>query len=357
LLIIYGEEKMKIILVFLAVASCTAYAQITITSTDVANMFAVGNGTTVHQDTSQSMIDIGTPGGGNNWNFTTLQSNLTADMESIDPNSSPYISDFAGADVCVYTTDFSQGEQAEIWTYSKLNGTFDAMGSSATVASIPGFVTSIKNDPYRRTYETPMTINSQWSQSFTQIILINGTPFDSTSIFTSYRIDAYGTMTVPGGVSYDALRIRETLDVSGFPTIVTYSFLALNGLVVAVFAKDPVPPNSGLIVADGTSYGGALTTTGVEQTSKLPNDYSISQNYPNPFNPSTNIEYSIPSGSFVQLKVYDILGNKVATLVNEEQSAGIYRADFSGINLASGLYIARITSGNFSNSIKMTLMK
>ncbi len=348
---------MKIILVFFAVASCTAYAQITITSSDVADMFAVGNGTTIHQDTSQSMIDIGSPGGGNNWNFTTLQSNLTADMESIDPNSSPYISDFAGADVCVYTTDFSQGEQAEIWTYSKLNGTFDAMGSSATVASIPGFVTSIKNDPYRRTYETPMTINSQWSQSFTQIILINGTPFDSTSIFTSYRIDAYGTMTVPGGASYDALRIEESLNVSGFDQIVTYSFLALNGLVVAVFATDLLPPNSGVISADGTSYGGALTTTGVELTSGSPKDYSISQNYPNPFNPATSIEYNIPEESFVELNVYDVLGNKVATLVNEEQSAGSYRVDFNGEGLSSGFYVAKITAGNYTSSIKMTLMK
>ena len=61
-------------------------------------------------------------------------------------------------------------------------------------------------------------------------------------------------------------------------------------------------------------------------------DYTLSQNYPNPFNPSTKIEYSIPEASFVQLKVYDILGNEVATLVNEEQSAGTYRADFSGKN-------------------------
>ena len=95
----------------------------------------------------------------------------------------------------------------------------------------------------------------------------------------------------------------------------------------------------------------------VEQISNLPQDFSLSQNYPNPFNPSTNIEYSIPEASYVQLKVYDILGNEVATLVNEEQSAGTYRADFTAVNLASSFYVAQLRAGDFSKTIKMSLMK
>ena len=95
----------------------------------------------------------------------------------------------------------------------------------------------------------------------------------------------------------------------------------------------------------------------VEQLSSLPNDFTLKQNYPNPFNPSTKIEYSIPEASYVQLKVYDILGNEAATLVNEEQSAGTYRADFIASNLASGLYIAKLQAGNYTKTIKMTLLK
>jgi len=95
----------------------------------------------------------------------------------------------------------------------------------------------------------------------------------------------------------------------------------------------------------------------VEQISGLPKDFSLSQNYPNPFNPTTNIEYTIPEASFVQLKVFDILGNEVATLVNEEQSAGTYRADFTADNIASGFYVAQLRAGDFSKTIKMTLMK
>ena len=95
----------------------------------------------------------------------------------------------------------------------------------------------------------------------------------------------------------------------------------------------------------------------VEQIGVLPNDFNLSQNYPNPFNPTTNIEYSIPEQSFVELKVFDVLGNEVANLVNEEQPAGTYRADFNGEGLASGLYVAQLTAGTYVQTIKMNLMK
>ncbi len=347
---------MKKTLLFFAMASCTALAQITITSGDVANMFAVGNSTTTQQDTLPSTVDIGSTGGGNNWDFTMLVSNLSVSLESIDPATSPYINDFPGANICTYSLSTVGGDQIEIWSYSTLNGTFDNLGFASIISSQPGFLVEIRNDPYRRTFEHPMTINSQWSHPYTQTQWINGTPFFPTSVTLSAVVDAYGTMTIPGGASYEALRIRDELTISGL-TSVSYNFVAKNGAQVSVSAVDANPPNSGTINVNNTSYNGAFTTTGVEQISELPNQYKLRQNYPNPFNPTTNIEYSIPEASYVDLKVFDVLGNEVATLVNEQQAAGVYRADFSGSGLSSGFYIARITAGNYTSSIKMTLMK
>jgi hypothetical protein len=97
--------------------------------------------------------------------------------------------------------------------------------------------------------------------------------------------------------------------------------------------------------------------TDVQQIDGLPEGFFLSQNYPNPFNPSTHIEYSIPEESFVELKVYDILGNEVATLVNDQQAAGVYRADFDADNKSAGLYFARLTANEFTKVIKMTLLK
>ena len=103
---------------------------------------------------------------------------------------------------------------------------------------------------------------------------------------------------------------------------------------------------------------GGFVITGIENSGmQNPKQYYLTQNYPNPFNPTTKIEYSIPEASFIQLKVYDILGNEVATLVNEEQNAGNYRADFIGIDLTSGIYFYKIQAGEFVETKKMILLK
>ncbi|MGE5437279.1 MAG: T9SS type A sorting domain-containing protein [Syntrophothermus sp.] len=89
----------------------------------------------------------------------------------------------------------------------------------------------------------------------------------------------------------------------------------------------------------------------------LINSYSLEQNYPNPFNPTTTISYSLLNSGFTTLKVYDILGNEVATLVNEEKGPGNYTVDFNAINLSSGVYFYTLTSGSFTMNKKMVLMK
>jgi Secretion system C-terminal sorting domain len=160
-----------------------------------------------------------------------------------------------------------------------------------------------------------------------------------------------GAMTIPGTVSGWTQFNVPIFYVPGSPvpdnTIITIQMVDTSG-----------SGESGTI--GSMAYVDYLTFTGpsaVEQINGLPNDFSLSQNYPNPFNPTTNIEYGIPEQSYVELKVYDVLGNEVATLVNEEQSAGSYRADFSGANLTSGMYIAKLQVGNYTKLIKMTLLK
>ncbi|MDZ4712841.1 MAG: T9SS type A sorting domain-containing protein [bacterium] len=100
------------------------------------------------------------------------------------------------------------------------------------------------------------------------------------------------------------------------------------------------------------------STVGVSNISnEIPSDYQLYQNYPNPFNPKTIINYQIPMFSNVILKIYDILGNEVVTLVNEKQNAGIYEAEFDGSGLASGIYFYRLIAGEFIHTKRMTLVK
>jgi len=106
----------------------------------------------------------------------------------------------------------------------------------------------------------------------------------------------------------------------------------------------------------GVSYNFTLTGV-VERESGIPKQFALQQNYPNPFNPSTEISYEVPKASFVKLSVFNMLGQKVADLVNGEQNPGKYQAPFNASNLSSGIYFYRLTAGSFVSIKKMVLIK
>ncbi|HZW39093.1 MAG TPA: T9SS type A sorting domain-containing protein [Ignavibacteriaceae bacterium] len=83
----------------------------------------------------------------------------------------------------------------------------------------------------------------------------------------------------------------------------------------------------------------------------------LQQNYPNPFNPSTKIKYTLPKQGLVNIKIYDVLGNEIMNLVNEEKLSGKYEVEFDGSSLSSGIYFYQIQSGEFLDTKKMVLMK
>lgn len=119
---------------------------------------------------------------------------------------------------------------------------------------------------------------------------------------------------------------------------------------------DAVGGDSGLLKAWCISIC-YLGFVGGIQTVEIPNYYSLSQNYPNPFNPATQIKYTIPKAGNVVLKIYDVLGKEVKTLVNEKKEVGVYNIDFDASNLSSGIYFYRIESGDFTAVKKMMLVK
>ncbi len=105
-------------------------------------------------------------------------------------------------------------------------------------------------------------------------------------------------------------------------------------------------------------YDSYFATTNVEQTPNLlPEVYALKQNYPNPFNPTTTIEFAIPQKEFVTLKVYDLLGREVETLVSETLEAGSYKTRFDAGKLASGMYVYRLQAGSFSDAKKLMLVR
>ena len=101
-----------------------------------------------------------------------------------------------------------------------------------------------------------------------------------------------------------------------------------------------------------------IQVTSVENSlDRIPMQYMLRQNYPNPFNPSTKLKYSIPELSSVTLKVYDVLGNEIVAIIDEEKPAGNYEVEFDGSELSSGVYFYRLQAGDFIKTKKMLLLK
>jgi hypothetical protein len=92
-------------------------------------------------------------------------------------------------------------------------------------------------------------------------------------------------------------------------------------------------------------------------SSEIPDKYYLYQNYPNPFNPSTNIKFQIKDSRFVNLKVYNILGKEIATLINEKLKPGEYEVSFDGSGLASGIYFYKLITRDFVQTRKMLMIK
>lgn len=102
-------------------------------------------------------------------------------------------------------------------------------------------------------------------------------------------------------------------------------------------------------------YG--LITKVEDVTTSIPTAYELKQNYPNPFNPSTAIQFSVPAADIVSLRVYDVLGNEVAVLINQELAIGSYEVRFDAGSLSSGIYFYQLTTGNYTETKKMNLIK
>ena len=161
---------------------------------------------------------------------------------------------------------------------------------------------------------------------------------------------------------------KQSYEYDSFDNLITgYYYTWLN--------SSWTPSDGSLIFHDSSNryfagYGYEITVTYKNLISSVTNEnetqikYSLSQNYPNPFNPSTTIKYTFPNvnlrvtkGSRVQLKVYDVLGMEVATLVNEEKPAGSYEVNFNASQLSSGVYLYKLQAGSFRQTKKMILIK
>ncbi len=182
-------------------------------------------------------------------------------------------------------------------------------------------------------------------------------PTDANEILSIAVLMSHGGSITGGG----GLDIKEAASsYTQFVVPITYiPGETADTAYIQIDVADTSDNNGGVgayALIDDLSFGGA---TGVLERSNdaVLNTFKLEQNYPNPFNPTTNISYRVNEPGKVSLKVFNMLGNEVATLVDAYEPAGNYTTKFNASNIASGVYFYRLTVGNFSDIKKMTLIK
>jgi len=184
---------------------------------------------------------------------------------------------------------------------------------------------------------------------------------DTTSIIHNlYVIDDYAYTSYYNS----GFRIFNITDPASFTIAAEYDPNPTTGdNFGGSFGCFPFTKSGNIFISDQTGlyiFNFSERTTGTGNNFNLPDGFMLHQNYPNPFNPATYFEFLIASasgGGFVTLKIYDILGNEIAVLVNEEKAPGPYSVHFNAAHLSGGIYFYKLTSGKHSVTKKMTLLK
>jgi hypothetical protein len=322
----------------LLVANAIGVAQITINASDVGAQFAPGHTITTHVDTATKNVDIGALGA-TSWDFSALVSNYTTGATYVLPDTTPYFAE--------YPTSTHAMKVGGFYTYFALGADLLLQGSAY---SIP-FDARIHDHPSEVLYDLPLTFGTSWTSTFAETTRIASLSYlGVTNVIITNTVDAYGTLTLPGGSVYPALRLRtDTRRGSGLSAVrlIQDQYLSAGGATVTVVAKDTTQASTGTIAVSNTSWNGPIIGTTVEElpSGTLPASFALDQNYPNPFNPSTTIRFSVERSGEVSMVVYNLLGEALQTLVAEELSPGSYAVRWDASAHPSGVYVCRMRSG------------
>jgi hypothetical protein len=239
---------------------------------------------------------------------------------------------------------------------------------SENVIEFEVYIRSVNNNFYLTSYQCSFLFNSAIAKGGT----LNFTYVEGTSQLINLpsfgvginSIDGMPKLTFASMADLDTItemqklvgrfRLQNTGPFTNSNPNITWSFEGIVSTILTgeTFQNITVPANH--------TYN--LTLGFDSQTSAVLDEYKLFQNYPNPFNPTTKIRYTIPSAGtslmkLVQLKVYDVLGNEVAALVDEYKEAGAYEENFDASGLASGMYLYRLQAGDFISTKKLILIR
>lgn len=352
----------------------TLHSQVTISSESVTEGLEVGKAILNLVDTSHGIVDLGSIGDSILLDFSDKKADFEFESTGVNPEDSLFAQEFSIATYATLSNPLFAGIATELWSYyfySNQSGEKKLLDlgfhSKATDGGVTYESTTV-SDPPDTLLKFPMNYQDIFFSTGTRHVstVVDGIPAQSYDIDfnTNRTVDAYGTLIMPDGREESVLRMRveseTTTYFGGFPqlqTSVSYQFYSPSGSFLALNLVNQNAPDTGMVEVSEITWHYGSNSTYLEENEKLANDYYLAQNYPNPFNPTTTIQYSIPKTSYVTLKVYDILGKEVETLVDKEINPGVYNSRFDGTKLSSGIYFYTLKSGSYTETKKFMLLK
>ena len=354
-------------------------AQTPITSSDVSNVLAPGKEWLEVSDSVGTTMNIGSASSlSQNWTAPSIDFADTITAINVSLSDSPYLSDFPEATHCQKFSDTTESVPVILYNYYKLdNDALYSLGSAYNerlVVRIGNKIVIIDTVIFSKhttaLFPLPVTFGAtEQSEDTTDY----GSGYISIKTL-SQSVDAFGNFTFLFG-TYSALRISEHTKTQNY---VNGTFLnednqfSISWITTAGIFQVDVDTSAGtsgtvnITSASLTKFIDSPTSVNGGGTD-MPSSFLLYQNYPNPFNPFTTIRYTIPTVSTgqknqVTLKVYNVLGKAISTLVNENKPAGTYEVKFSakrenGVDLPSGIYFYRLQAGSFVSTKKFVLLK
>jgi hypothetical protein len=358
---------MRFVTVAVTLCLCVSsgLSQITITAADAQAIFSVGKSLRVISVSTppvSTTMNVGTASSSaQTWTYPGVGVPDTSREDNVLPSSTPYTAQFPTATHAQKYTFTSSGVTSTVYLYYKMTADSVLQLGNVMRTKIENRDTTILTIGYKASFVYPWTVGKSLTRRDSSAVG-GGIYFIQRSVQTA---DAFGTLVLPVG-TFQALRIRgvtysETYfgpNIVSRDSIFTFDFYTKEGNTMNVTPANKVQTN-GTIPVSSYAYSSVITTpaSSVELVSSVPTQIQLYQNYPNPFNPTTNIEFRIGKYGIVTLKIFDVLGREVATLVNEPRPEGVYTVRWDASLLPSGVYFYRLISGAQAEIGRMNLTK
>ena len=328
--------------------------QITIQKSDVQQTFTPGAVLQFHSDTSQ-YVNVGKTGGPNVYDFSSLSFPDTMTLTLYSSSQIPQLAARFSAASFVWGSSPEKIPNSPVFFFT--DSSFIQL-ANATV--FPDSQEYRYDTPYEEILRFPAVYDRQWSTSpggaGVDTTYVNNVETRVTTGWNSaqnYIIDGYGTLIVQGH-SYDCLRLKS-VEVESY-TYKGFNYFTKGGISVLVSSTKDQNDTGVVKVTDITTIRNTSVTL-VPEKGIVPATLSLSQNYPNPFNPSTRIEFSLPARDHVVLRVYDLLGRTVETLVDGTMNEGAHGVEWAPHNIESGVYFYRLQTSGATNVRKLLYLK